>query len=97
MKVGTITVTTDKKDDGVVVVSVKDPGSGISEEMLPRLFTKFGADKERGGAGLGLFIAKNIVAAHGGRIWAENNSKDDGEKGATFTFTLPLADKEAAK
>lgn len=87
---GTITVTTGKTGDSVV--SVKDTGSGISEEVLPKLFTKFGADKERGGTGLGLFIAKNIVEAHGGRIWAENNSKS-GERGATFTFTLPLAGK----
>jgi signal transduction histidine kinase len=82
-----ITVTTGKMGgDSVVVVSVKDTGSGISEEVLPNLFTKFGADKERGGTGLGLFIAKNIVEAHGGRIWAENNN--DGP-GATFSFTLP--------
>lgn len=85
---GIITITTEKKDNQVVV-SVKDYGTGISTEMFPRLFTKFATDRERGGTGLGLFIAKNIVEAHGGRIWAENNQ--DGKGGATFTFTLPLA------
>jgi signal transduction histidine kinase len=88
---GVITITTDKRDDGYAIVSVKDQGEGISAEMLPKLFTKFSTDRERGGTGLGLFIAKNIVEAHGGRIWAENNSKEnDGEKGATFAFTLPI-------
>jgi two-component system sensor histidine kinase VicK len=56
---------------------------------LPRLFTKFAPKSDKGtGIGLGLFIYKNIVEAHGGRIWAENNS--DG-KGATFSFSIPLA------
>jgi signal transduction histidine kinase len=82
-----ITITTDRKDGEMVVVSVKDQGAGISADIFPRLFTRFSADRERGGTGLGLFIAKNIVEAHGGRIWAENNK--DG-KGATFAFTLPL-------
>ncbi|MGI0019828.1 MAG: ATP-binding protein [Nitrososphaera sp.] len=82
-----ILVTTAKKD-GQVVVEVKDRGSGISPEMTPRLFSKFSTDREKGGTGLGLFIAKNIVEAHGGRIWAENNK--DGP-GATFAFALPLA------
>jgi signal transduction histidine kinase len=85
----TITITTGKKaDSSQAIVSVRDQGLGISPNMLPRLFTRFSTDKESGGTGLGLFIAKNIVEAHGGRIWAENNK--DGE-GATFTFTLPLA------
>ncbi|MGI0004827.1 MAG: sensor histidine kinase, partial [Nitrososphaera sp.] len=82
-----VLVTTAKKD-GQAVVEIKDRGSGISPEMMPRLFSKFSTDKEKGGTGLGLFIAKNIVEAHGGRIWAENNK--DGP-GATFTFALPLA------
>ncbi|AIF84178.1 signal transduction histidine kinase [Candidatus Nitrososphaera evergladensis SR1] len=89
---GVITITTDKREDGYAIVSVKDQGAGISAEVLPRLFTKFSTDRERGGTGLGLFIAKNIVEAHGGRIWAENNKDNkDGERGATFSFTLPLA------
>ena len=69
-----------------VVVTVKDTGTGIDSEMFPRLFEKF-ASKSCKGTGLGLYISKSIVEAHGGKIWAENNS--DGE-GTTFTFTLPL-------
>ena len=69
-----------------VVITVKDTGTGIDSEILPRLFEKF-ASKSCKGTGLGLFISKSIVEAHDGRIWAENNA--DG-KGATFTFSLPL-------
>ncbi len=69
-----------------VAVTIKDSGTGIDSEMLPRLFEKF-ASKSCKGTGLGLFICKSIVEAHGGRIWGENNA--DG-KGATFTFSLPL-------
>lgn len=83
---GTVTITSDEKD-GKAIVSVKDTGSGIDPEIMPRLFTRF-ATKSDSGTGLGLFIAKNIVEAHGGTIWAENNP--DGI-GATFTFMLPLA------
>jgi two-component system sensor histidine kinase VicK len=68
-------------------VSIKDTGTGIDPRMLPRLFTKF-ATKSNTGTGLGLFISKSIVEAHGGEIWAENNS--DGT-GATFHFSLPLS------
>jgi signal transduction histidine kinase len=84
-----ITISTEKKEDAnEVIVSVKDQGVGISAEMVPLLFTKFATEKEKGGIGLGLFIAKNIIEAHGGRIWGNNNP--DGQ-GATFAFTLPLA------
>jgi len=86
---GTISISTEKKDDNQVIVSVKDTGSGIDHEILPRLFSKFSA-KSFEGTGLGLFISKNIVEAHGGKIWAENNS--DG-KGATFAFSLPIVNK----
>jgi two-component system, OmpR family, sensor histidine kinase VicK len=72
-----------------VAVTVKDTGTGIDSEMLPRLFEKF-ASKSCKGTGLGLFICKSIVDAHGGRIWGENNA--DG-KGATFTFSLPMTDR----
>jgi signal transduction histidine kinase len=85
---GTISISTEKKDNQVIV-SVKDTGSGIDHEILPRLFSKFSA-KSFEGTGLGLFISKNIVEAHGGRIWAGNNS--DG-KGATFAFSLPVVNK----
>jgi two-component system sensor histidine kinase VicK len=90
---GTISISTEKKDNQVIV-SVKDTGSGIDPEILPRLFSKFSA-KSFEGTGLGLFISKNIVEAHGGKIWAENNNNDDyGEKGATFCFMLPLTDQQ---
>ena len=66
-----------------VTVSVKDAGTGIDSEILPRFFIKFATKSETWGTGLGLFICKGIIEAHGGRIWAENN--EDGEKGADFT------------
>ena len=69
-----------------VIVSVKDSGQGIDSSILPRLFTKF-ASKSYRGTGLGLFISKGIIEAHGGKIWGENNP--DG-RGATFSFSLPL-------
>jgi signal transduction histidine kinase len=90
-KEGPVTIAGTEKMDynkEEVVVSIKDTGTGIDPEILPRLFTKF-ATKSITGTGLGLFISKNIVEAHGGKIWAENNS--DGKKGATFYFSLPLS------
>jgi signal transduction histidine kinase len=68
------------------IVSIKDTGPGIDPVILPRLFTKF-ATKSTTGTGLGLYISKNIIEAHSGRIWAENNTD---AKGATFYFSLPL-------
>jgi two-component system sensor histidine kinase VicK len=69
------------------VVKIKDTGSGIDPEILPRLFSKFATKSDHKGTGLGLFISKSIVEAHGGRIWAENNA--DG-RGATFAFSIPI-------
>ena len=86
----TIYVTMEKKytgSIGEVTVSIKDTGTGIDPEIFPRLFTKFATKSDRG-TGLGLFICKSIVEAHGGKIWAKNNS--DGKKGATFAFNIPL-------
>jgi two-component system, OmpR family, sensor histidine kinase VicK len=90
----TVTTTIERKGDrdggGEVIVSVKDTGSGIDPELMPRLFTKF-ATKSYQGTGLGLFIAKSIVEAHSGKMWAENNNNSDRKhKGATFYFTLPV-------
>ena len=85
-KEGIITVSTEKKYNEVLV-SIRDTGAGIDAEVSPRLFTKFTTKSETGGTGLGLFISKSIVDAHGGMIWGENNL--DG-KGATFTFSLPI-------
>ena len=65
---------------------MKDTGTGIDPEIMPRLFTKF-ATKSDTGTGLGLYISKSIVEAHGGRIWAMSNAD---ERGATFHFSLPL-------
>lgn len=86
-----ITISTSKVNDTEVAVAIRDNGRGIHPDLMPRLFTKFAMDREKGGTGLGLFLAKNIIEAHGGRIWAENNK--DG-KGATFSFTLPLANSQ---
>jgi signal transduction histidine kinase len=79
-----------EQNDGYAIVTVKDNGTGIDPEIMPRLFTRF-ASKSQTGTGLGLFISKSIVEAHGGKIWAENNK--DG-KGATFGFTLPITKYE---
>jgi signal transduction histidine kinase len=70
------------------VITIRDNGRGIHTEILPKLFTKFATKSEKG-TGLGLFICKNIVKAHGGTIWAKNN---DGGNGATFSFSLPLVE-----
>jgi len=75
-----------EKVDGHAIVSINDSGIGIDPEILPRLFEKF-ASKSFQGTGLGLFISKSIVKAHGGKIWAENNIHG---KGATFAFSLPI-------
>ncbi|MDQ3903611.1 MAG: ATP-binding protein, partial [Thermoproteota archaeon] len=88
---GYIVLITDKMlgdtpDNDLVFVSVQDSGSGIDSDIMPRLFTKF-SSRSFSGTGLGLYISKNIVEAHGGRIWAKNNK--DG-KGATFSFVLPM-------
>jgi signal transduction histidine kinase len=74
-------------NDDEVIVSIKDRGTGIDPDIQDKLFSKF-ATKSDTGSGLGLYISKGIIEAHGGRIWAENNS--DGKKGATFSFSLPV-------
>jgi signal transduction histidine kinase len=81
---GTIRLTADR-EGSETIVRIMDTGQGIDPEVLPKLFTKF-TTKSSSGTGLGLFISKSIIEAHGGRIWAENNS--DGV-GAIFSFTLP--------
>ena len=109
---GIVSIRTEKKktrdNDDEVIVSVKDSGPGISSEMFPRLFEKF-ASKSFQGTGLGLFISKNIVEAHGGKIWGENNIRNEnnqianhgedveekgGGRGACFYFTLPIANEQ---
>jgi two-component system sensor histidine kinase VicK len=93
---GVVSVEVQKKggkEDGgqeVVVITVRDTGQGIDPEIFPKLFTKF-ATKSFQGTGLGLFISLNIVEAHGGKIWAENNINAEGlNKGSVFYFTLPI-------
>jgi signal transduction histidine kinase len=70
----------------MAIVSISDQGQGINPEIMSKLFQKFVSGSEKG-TGLGLYISKNIVKAHGGEIWAENNNSGIG---ATFVFTLPL-------
>jgi signal transduction histidine kinase len=92
VKVNKNTNNNDTNNSYAAIVSIKDTGEGVDPDFFPRLFTKF-ATKSLEGTGLGLFISKSIIEAHGGRIWAENN-KGDNEKGATFTFTLPISKQQ---
>ena len=89
---GEITISTTELNNnndrsGEIQVSIKDTGTGLSPAIVSNLFSKF-ISTDSGGTGLGLFVSRNIVEAHGGRIWAENNA--DG-KGATFSFIIPKA------
>lgn len=87
----TISITVSRDDrQKEAVVSIRDSGIGIDSEIIPRLFSKF-ASKSFEGTGLGLFISKSIIEAHGGRIWAENNESNGYCDGATFRFTLGLS------
>ena len=96
---GVITINTEKFIDTInnnenteekefVSIKIKDTGKGIDPEVLPRLFEKF-ATKSDKGTGLGLYISKNIIDAHGGKIWGGDNNKYK-KNGAEFGFTLPL-------
>ena len=95
-KEGSITViveikkdnTNDKSDE--IFISIKDTGTGIHPEVLPKLFTRFATKSPIAGTGLGLFISKSIIEMHGGKIWATNNTEKDKGEGSTFTFSLPL-------
>ena len=88
-----ITENSDKQkqeeQEDEAVVTLEDTGTGIHSEILSRLFSKFATKSNVGGTGLGLFISKSIVEAHGGRIRGENYTYD-GKKGARFIFTIPL-------
>lgn len=76
-----------------IVVSITDTGKGIDPDIMARLFTKFSTKSETG-TGLGLFICKSIIEAHGGKIWAKNNING---KGSTFGFTLNCGVVDPAK
>jgi signal transduction histidine kinase len=84
---GRVTVTAHKDDAGHIVVSVTDSGPGIAPEHLAQVFNPYwqAGQTARLGAGLGLAIAKGIVEAHGGRIWATSTPGS----GSTFAFSLP--------
>jgi signal transduction histidine kinase len=81
------------KDHVEALVTITDSGKGIDPEILPRLFSKF-ATKSDTGTGLGLYISRAIIEAHGGKMWARNNESG---RGATFSFSLPLADLEVTE
>jgi two-component system, OmpR family, sensor histidine kinase VicK len=89
-KSGTVSISIEEVENDEYkkefIAAVKDTGTGIDSDIMPHLFTKF-VSKSQTGTGLGLFISKSIVEAHGGRIWAENSPE---RKGATFRFSLPL-------
>jgi len=97
-KEGTISITSKKKikeensdsqQEEEAVIAIEDTGTGISPEILPRLFSKFATESPTGGTGLGLFISKSIIEAHGGKIRGENYAYDM-KRGARFTFSIPL-------
>jgi two-component system, OmpR family, sensor histidine kinase VicK len=75
-----------------IIISIVDTGSGINKDIFTKLFSKF-ATKSSQGTGLGLFISKSIIEAHGGKIWAKNNK----DRGSTFMFTLPIANWDSVR
>jgi signal transduction histidine kinase len=93
---GRVTITASRRN-GAVDIAVTDTGPGIAPEHLPRLFERFyrvdrARSRDEGGTGIGLAIARSVVEAHGGRIWAESEPG----KGSTFTFQLPVATEAKA-
>jgi signal transduction histidine kinase len=94
-KEGSISIITEKRMESnknnncnnYLVVSVVDTGTGLDPQVLPKLFSKF-TTKSDMGIGLGLYISKNIIEAHGGKIWAHNNDVTIEERGATFSIIL---------
>jgi signal transduction histidine kinase len=101
---GSITITAEtsankepglNREEKIAVVKIKDTGSGLDYNILPKLFSKFATSSSKG-TGLGLFISKGIIDSHGGKIWAENNNnRMEGQKGATFGFSLPCFDRKS--
>ena len=98
-KQGGITVKTqDRSSENHILISVIDTGKGIAEGNLPKLFQKFqqiesAENNEEGGTGLGLAICKEIIARHGGKIWAESKPG----VGTTFNFTLPIQERRVMR
>ena len=91
MKSRTIMLRTNQENTQNVILTVKDNGPGISEEVMKSLFEPFYTTKPEG-LGMGLAISRSIIEEHRGRLWAENNP--DG--GATFYFTIPIAKENLA-
>ena len=89
---GIISITAERIEEDVVI-TIKDTGTGIDPEVMPKLFSKF-VTKSTSGTGLGLFICKSIIEAHGGRIWAQHNPD---RRGATFSFSLPINSRQNDK
>ena len=85
---GEIIVFLERQDDNTILVSITDDGPGIPSNIKDKVFTKF-VTGSKSGTGLGLYICKNIIEKHGGKIWAENNKN----KGANFNFTIPMTTK----
>lgn len=85
-KEGTITISAERKDSQVIV-TVRDTGTGVDSDIMPRLFSKFATKSEKG-TGLGLFISRSIIEAHDGRIWCESSPG----RGAIFAFSLPASE-----
>jgi signal transduction histidine kinase len=88
---GEIIVFLEKQDNNDVIIRITDNGPGIPSDIMDKIFEKF-VTGSKTGTGLGLYICKNIIEKHGGKIWANNNVDNDGRetKGSTFTFSLPL-------
>ena len=86
-----LTIVTAAKEQGGVVVEVRDSGPGLDEEDAERVFEPFYTTKAQG-IGIGLSISRSIVEAHGGRLWATPNQPH----GAVFRFSLPVAQEGAA-
>lgn len=79
-----------------LLLAVKDTGLGLSSDTIPKLFEKFSRGEgvsaiDTEGVGLGLFVAKNIIDAHNGEIWAESEGEG---KGSAFYFSLPIPKKK---
>jgi two-component system sensor histidine kinase VicK len=94
---GLISISAYKKDGKIIIFSVRDTGQGIEEEIMPKLFEKFATSPARTGTGLGLYISRKIIDAHGGNVYGINNPAHSGGKGATFTFTLPVVGTKLIK
>ena len=88
---GEIIVSLERQDNNTVLVRIIDNGPGIPSNIKDKLFMKF-VTGSKSGTGLGLYICKNIIEKHGGKIWANNNVDNEGRetKGSTFTFSLPI-------